>query len=312
MQAIANRDLRCASCHASGSSADTASAVASPHKRVTAENPLPPGKVWSDPADDWKASFEATTGGGHNGLSASFVGASASKRFPITSFGIAGKTYNWTLPPNSGTTAWLKASVLGTAAVSTPESMSHITITCDDCHSMPDDMAGPHGSSVHVGIDPEYSQTEYANPTPELYQFAATGTQRVICMKCHNMEATMDLSVSPGGAPLHSRHVRHDDLPTSDRHHYGEKCIDCHVRIPHAWKRPRLLVRTVETTDGAVADEYPYVPAGYDGLAGIVLRDYTSLSDLRSRYCATNGCHPSPTVTRHPLPSQIPTAPFWP
>ena len=68
---------------------------------------------------------------------------------------------------NSGATAWLKASVFGTATVADAESISHITIRCDDCHTIPADMVGPHGASVHVGIDPAYSQTEYANPTAD-------------------------------------------------------------------------------------------------------------------------------------------------
>jgi hypothetical protein len=259
---------------------------------------------------DWKAALNATSGGGHNVLSAGLVGADADKNFPLTSFTIGGQPYLWALPPNSGATTWLKADALPGQSVEGTSAIQHVKITCADCHAMPANMVGPHGASVHVGIDPGYSQTEYANPTSDAYQFAATGDDRVVCMKCHNLESTS--SSAPGGAPLHTRHVRHDNLPSSNVHHYGEKCIDCHVRIPHAWKRPRLLARTVVTTDGVAPDTFPYVPTGYDGLQGIVLRSFASSSELRSRYCATGGCHSGHSPTRHPLPSEIPTATYWP
>ena len=243
-------------------------------------------------------------------LSADLVGGAADKDFPRVSFTIRGTSYVWALPPNSGSTTWLKPDALHGQSVEGTAAIQNVRISCDDCHAMPADMVGPHGASVHAGIDPEYSQTEYANPTANAYQFEATGTDRVVCMKCHNMSATA--SSAPGGAPLHARHVRHDGLPSSNVHHYGEKCIDCHVRIPHAWKRPRLLIRTAETTDGVAPDKFPYVREGHTGLAGIVLRNYASSSELRSRYCATGGCHGGHSPTRHPLPSEIPTAAFWP
>jgi hypothetical protein len=266
--------------------------------------------VWADPFGEWKAAFDSATGSGHNDLSASLVGGSKQKRFPITEFTIGGASYTWALPANTGASTWLKASVFGTASVESTEAIRDIMVGCDDCHSMPADMLGPHGASVHVGIDPAFSQTEYANPTPDAYQFRATGTQRVVCMKCHDMSAA-DGAV-PGGNRVHSRHVAHDALPSSNSQHYGSKCVDCHVRIPHAWKRPRLLVRTAETTDGVVADAFPYVTADHKGLAGIVLRSFETPSDLRSRYCATRGCHPGQTATSHPLPSDISTAALWP
>jgi len=310
VSAIQRHDMRCTACHSSGTADDTAVSVASPHKKTTTTNPLPDGKVWSDPFDDWKTALDATTGGGHNSLSAALVGAGSDKRFPLTSFEIGGHSYTWALPQNSGSTQWLRPEAFPDQSVEGTSAIQHLEVTCADCHDMPENMAGPHGASVHVGIDPEYSQTEYANPTPDAYQFAATGTERVVCMKCHDMEASG--ANSPGGSPLHTRHVSHDSLPSSNVHHYGEKCIDCHTRIPHAWQRPRLLVRTVDNGDGAALDAFPYVRAGHDGLVGIVLRDFNTSSDLRSRYCATGGCHSGHSSTRHPLPSEIPGASYWP
>ena len=106
--------------------------------------------------------------------------------------------------------------------------------------------------------------------------------------------------------------MTHPDLPPSSTHYNGETCIDCHVRIPHAWKRPRLLIRTVVTTDGATPDAFPYVLPGHDGLLGIRLRSFDPQTQLRSGSCVTGGCHPASSPTRHPRPSDVPTATYWP
>ena len=66
--AIEDGNRRCDACHASGSAVDGPDAVASAHKDTTSTNPLPDGKVWTDPYDDWRTAFDALTGGGHNAL----------------------------------------------------------------------------------------------------------------------------------------------------------------------------------------------------------------------------------------------------
>ena len=91
--AIANHDMRCSACHASGSAHDGPDAVASAHKEISTATRLPAGKVWSDPFQDWKAAFDATTGSGHNGLPRSLVGGATDKRFPLTQFSIEGTTF---------------------------------------------------------------------------------------------------------------------------------------------------------------------------------------------------------------------------
>ena len=311
--AIAGHDKRCSTCHASGSKHDGPSAVASAHKDTSTANPLPPGKVWSDPAEDWKTAFDAPTGSGHNVLPSSLVGGATSKNFPLTEFSIEGTTYTWALPPNSGPTAWLKASEFPPGSTQTTESIKHISILCSDCHNLTEAMRGPHGSAVPIAIDPAYSQSEYANPTRDASQFEATGTDRVVCFKCHQIySGGIEGTTTPGGAALHARHVTHPDLSPSSPHYYGEACVDCHVRIPHAWRRPRLLIRTVVTTDGATPDAVPYILPGHNGLLGIVLKSFDPQTDLRSRYCVTGGCHPASSPTRHPHPSDVPTATYWP
>jgi len=311
--AIANHDKRCSACHASGTKLDGGSAVASAHKDISMAMTLPAGKVWSDPFGDWRAAFDSPTGGGHNVLTASLVGGKIQKRFPLTEFSIEGTTYAWALPPNSGQTAWLKASAFDAGATETTSSIQHIKVLCSDCHGMSAEMAGPHGSAIRVFIDPAYSQTAYADPTRTSSQFEATGTNRVVCFKCHQIYVGgISGSDAPGGASLHARHVDHPDLGSSSKHRHGEACVDCHVRIPHAWRRPRMLIRTIETSDGATPDAYPYVLADHDGLLGVRLRSFDPQTQLRSGSCVTGGCHPGSSPTRHPEPSDVPTATYWP
>lgn len=310
--AIAAGDRRCAACHSSGTAADGPSAVASAHKDTSTATTRPAGKVWADPLDSWDAAYAARTGGGHNVSEAAALLGGA-KRFPVWEFASGSTTYTWALPPNTGTTTWLKASVFGAGAVATPESISHIDIGCQDCHSFGSDPAGPHGAAVEVRIDPEYSQTGYADPSPNTFQFEATGTDRVICMKCHDMQARRTPLLRPGGNPVHARHVQHTErYPSWIETHYGEKCVDCHVRVPHAWRRPRLLVRTVVTTDGVAPDGFPYVRPVHTGLLGVELRDYTTPDALRAASCATGGCYDGHTRGWHPQPSDVPTMAFWP
>ncbi len=312
-RAIANHDMRCSACHASGTNQDGPTFAASAHKEISTQTVLPPGTVWSDPAEEWKAAFDGDTGGGHNVMSFERVGASAHKSFPLTQFTIFDVGYIWALTPNSGLTAWLKPSVFEPGATETTESIQHIRMRCDDCHMLSPEMNGPTGSPVPIAIDPEYSQTEYANPTRDQSQFTATGTKRVVCFKCHQVYVGgVAGSNSPGGASLHGRHVSHPNLGVSSAHYNGEACIDCHVRSPHAWRRPRLLIRTVVATDGATPDAPPYVMQGHDGLLGIRLRSFDPQTQLRSGSCVTGGCHPSSSPNRHPRPSNVPTATYWP
>lgn len=311
--AIANHDVRCVACHASGSGTDGPTAVASPHKRTSDVMPLPAGHVRTDPLDDWRSAFLSPTGGGHNSLPASAVGGGVQKDFPVTSYSSGGTTFTWSLMPNAGNNTWLREDVFGAAAISTTAGIQALRVGCDDCHVMPEGMAGPQGAAVKVLIDPAYSQSEYANPTPLASQFSATGTRRVVCFKCHTIAAgSVPGTTAPGGHRVHAAHDEHLNFPDYNPVRYGEKCIDCHVRIPHAWKHQRLLIRTIETTDGVVPDTEPYVQPGHDGLVGIVLRDYLAPMDMRSRHCINGGCHGRHSVTSHPMPSDVPTAALWP
>lgn len=337
--AIENSDRRCIACHRSGSDGDTTATVASPHKAISTDETLPAGRVWSDPLDDWREALDAPTGGGHNVLPADVVGAAQDKAFPLTSFDINGETYPWTLPRNTGSSAWLRTTeltpvfptegpadpLLFPSAVTT-EGIQALMVTCGDCHEMADP-TGPQGAAVEISIDPDYAQTEWSNPTTGTYQFDPynvdirngnnpDGYKPVICVKCHLVYARAlegTTTVAVGGTSYHSTHA--------SRH--GEVCIDCHVRIPHAWKRPRLLPRTV-ATEGEPADTFPYVREDHDGLTGIALTVTTLSNPVARDTCATGGCYSSyylsigqvrqESATSHPIAERdLPgDQAFWP
>lgn len=306
--AIDNHDRRCISCHKSGTDQDTSNAVASPHKKTSTETTLAAGAVWSDPFDDWKTAFDAETGGGHNALSADLVGATKSKKFPLTMFEIGGETYEWGLMPNSGDRQWLRADKYPYGDDATLEAIQSLRVTCDDCHYFPSGAAGPQGAAVTVRIDPEYSQTAWANPVPGSNQFRAEGTDRVICDKCHTIRYdSVETTYKPGGPSYHYTH-------SYGTHAFA--CTACHIRIPHAWRRPRLLVRTVETTlqPDVVVDEYPYVAENHQGLMAIKLKSYSDPTTLTRDNCAAGSCYSSSRKgpENHPAPEMIPDATFWP
>ncbi|MRR11208.1 hypothetical protein EG835_01670, partial [bacterium] len=143
-------------------------------------------------------------------------------------------TYTWSLIPNTGATRWLSPARYPAGSADTTAQITAMTVRCDDCHSMPDAMRGPHGAAVRVYIDPDYSQTAYTQPPALSSQFEATGTDRVVCMKCHPMQAayppSVPTTITPGGHYVHAAHARHTErYEVGDPTRYGEKCIDCHV-----------------------------------------------------------------------------------
>lgn len=322
--AIATHDRRCIACHNSGTASDGPTATASPHKVIATDTITQPvGSVWADPFDDWKAAFASESGGGHNALPGTAVGSASTKEFPVTTATVGGTEYVWALAPNTSTTLWLQPSVYPTSSVNSTESIQHLRVTCSDCHTLPADMAGPQGAAVKIQIDPDYAQTEWANPTPGTYQFnthsgpvappsvGATnpaGYKPVICFKCH--------SVFYGGAPsLTATQVGGNSLHRTHASRANIYCTSCHLRIPHAWKRPRLLVNTADTTSAAGPDMAPYIQLSgsfvntltgeFKGLQGMKLRSYVTPAQVSRDNCATGGCYTgSATTTNHPVPAK--------
>lgn len=335
--AIVAGDRRCVACHQSGNDIDGPVGTASPHKDISTATVLPAGKVWSDPFEDWKSAFESPSGGGHNVLASSTVGATVYKRFPETTFTVGANTYGWGVYNNLGVRQWIRESIFPTASVDTTqatlEAAQASMMSCTDCHYLPEDAVGPQGASVKVYITPGYAQTEYANPSPGTYQFdpldkvadkgAPAGTSNlnppgykpVICFKCHTVFAgSMPGSdTAMGGASLHRTHRWRAYGVAPNRVFRGGNCVDCHVRIPHAWRRPRMLLRTLATTDGAPVDEYPLVRDGHDGLLAVKLKDYSDPTRVTRDNCVTGGCYSgSQVTTNHPSPAQAAGSEFWP
>ncbi len=320
--AIAAGDTRCVACHNSGS-ADGPAGVASPHSVISTATTLPPGAVWTDPVDDWTAAQNAVTGGGHN---VSLPGVTQTKQFPVTTFTIdataPATVFTWSLPVNSAKTMWLRngtrdttetaaagVNVMEFTSAITTEGIAAISIKCSDCHVL-DDPAGPQGAAVPIAIDPDYSQTGWANPPADGVQFdpfnvdlsnpdnpsSADPYKPVICIKCHlvyaHWQSGVPTTVTVGGTSRHGTHKSRHDTDPDTAGTQRENCIDCHVRIPHAWKRPRLLLRTVPaagTVEGIAPDTMPYARETTHTLSGIVLGNVDGNASLSDKSCGTGG-----------------------
>lgn len=168
-----------------------------------------------------------------------------------SSFVIGGTTYTWSLPAAS---AFLKTGW-----------NTNSPMTCTDCHSNTTASAkGPHGSSVQWLLDPGY--TNWTNTT------SLTNYTTVICGKCHTNLATSNIV-----------HQEHDTRGAE-----GGYCRYCHIKIPHGWKRPRLI--------GYTTDPAPYATIA-NGIIEIRLTNYTP-SNWDKSWCyagCSTGRHPDQT-----------------
>jgi len=223
------------------------------------------GAGHADPAAEF---VDGAQRGGHNSMGGSW--------FPnTTGFGTVNTVVNpsWPLPPASEflLSPWTTTS----------------TVLCSDCHSYTA-ATGPQGAAVKMLIDPLYGQTAYSAPT--VSNWSATGTSRPICAKCHNLSG-----MAGGTSQAHSNHSGRG-LGS------GGACKDCHLMIPHAWKRPRLLPRTGGGTTIGAIDTAPYVEASRAGLIGFNVRTDMTPSGWAGSNCQTGGCK------NH---SSAPT-PYWP
>ena len=134
--------------------------------------------------------------------------------------GGTGSTFNgqatsitWTLPT---ATSWLKAGWTTTTQA----------VRCSDCHGTFSGATGPHGSSMKVNLAAGYDNS-YSAGTLTLNGTTMSNTTN-ICAKCHTTT----------GLGYNSAH--------SAGEHPGQPCIACHVKTPHAWKRPRLIGYTTD------------------------------------------------------------------
>jgi hypothetical protein len=200
--AIASRSISCTVCHIS-------STATTPHVRRNGYTG----------ALGLGGQFDATYSG--HRVYAGMPGAK-------TAFGtVAGvNVTSWALPAN---TTWLKSvAVAGQAAAQlTPTSM----VWCSDCHGSITGAVGPHGATMRVGYAIRTGTTEYDNSytAGTLYNLG-TGFSNTtaLCNKCH-------VATSQNYNAIHGRGEHQGSTATTGR------CTACHIKIPHGWKRPRLL-----------------------------------------------------------------------
>jgi predicted CXXCH cytochrome family protein len=126
-------------------------------------------------------------------------------------------------------------------------------VTCSGCHTYSAGNAkGPHGSTVRMIIDSAYTG---------VWQSAELGDTNMICAKCHE---NIDNANDAHGESDHSG---------SDG-----RCIACHIKVPHGWKRPRML--------GYTTDPEPYRSLN---LTGITAKNYSG-GNWSENDCGQTGC----------------------
>ncbi len=120
------------------------------------------------------------------------------------------------------------------------------TMTCSDCHAYSGSGArGPHGSANAFILKYGSASANWYASTMGSWGTSSTN----FCAGCHTSDPHGSGWVIP-----------------STTYHTSFPCEACHIRIPHGWKRPRLL-------GYRATDTLPYVDpsiAGLDGITGNV------------------------------------------
>jgi cytochrome c553 len=192
--------------------------------------------------------------------------------WPKTSGVGAANNRTWPLPTTS---AWLDTGWTASSMV-----------TCSDCHTSGGGTkaAGPHGSAVEYMIDPAYTTPwEIARGDDPDTSGDQSNYLTTICNKCH-----ADNYVNMNGVHGYTKHFRNE-------YSAAGKCIGCHVKIPHGWKRPRLIGYTTD-------------PIEYRSISVVGMLDENqapargSSPGWSKNDCATTGCdsHPTSMATKWP------------
>ncbi len=181
-----------------------------------------------------------------------------------TSFAnIQGATRTWPLP----TGAWLSTGWTAASQVS-----------CSDCHGSVTGATGPHGSSMQINYAIRTGTTPYDNSYSSgaltLNNGSMSNTTN-LCAKCHPQN--LDVNGDPHGVGSHNI-----------------ACISCHARVPHAWKRPRLI--------GYTSDPLPYASTQVNSIRA---KSY----DPNANNWQTSDCGAGCSPGRHP---QITGTSLWP
>jgi hypothetical protein len=122
-------------------------------------------------------------------------------------------------------------------------------MTCSDCHGTDSTVShGPHGSAVKWMLNPTTTATAYTNWPYTTAAGTGTSTGTTVngtgnstvpganfCFSCH---------LWAGGGQAHTGNTNHNVA-----------CVECHIRVPHGGKVPRLL-RTGTATVSNVPARY--------------------------------------------------------
>ncbi|MDO8964857.1 MAG: cytochrome c3 family protein [Coriobacteriia bacterium] len=120
-------------------------------------------------------------------------------------------------------------------------------MTCTDCHTSGSfaEAKGPHGSTVKHMLDPDY-EGDWESAGIDFSQPDGMSTN-IICAKCHKLTDTSVHGMDYYFGNIHTKNYISSQL-----------CISCHIRVPHGWKRPRML--------GYTTDPAPYRSTGLTGV----------------------------------------------
>jgi hypothetical protein len=239
---IADMTLKCADCHTG-----TTGMASAGHAGVSTSWRTGQPLVGANIGNEYSTSFSVS---GHRAgpfttayRSVFYVDTGGTGSWYTTNPG--GKTMftfdcNVNAPGTTGAAALLRANTISsTGGAGDPLKLSgtttlntSVTLHCADCHGeSATGLDGPQGAATSVGLYEGF--TSYRANTG----WFTSGT--VICNRCHN---TGLYQTSP------------KSLKAANGGHLAG-CTNCHIAIPHAWKRPKLLVSTSR-------DPAPYVLNG--------------------------------------------------
>ncbi|MGB4592248.1 MAG: cytochrome c3 family protein [Coriobacteriia bacterium] len=187
-----------------------------------------------------------------------------------------GMSTSFTFLNNNNTTSTVSWDLPATAVIFDAGWGYASHMTCTDCHTNTvTEAKGPHGSSVKYLIDPAYT-TQWSlarGDNPDTGSTNESTYATTICNKCHAANY-----VNMNGAHKYTKHFR-------SSYTAGGKCIACHIKIPHGWKRPRLLGYT---TDGASYAAIDLVALKADNISDAEASENSGSWDKDN--CITSGC----------------------
>lgn len=116
-----------------------------------------------------------------------------------------------------------------------------MAVRCSDCHGTMTGATGPHGAAMAIKMTGTYNNN-YS--TGGAYLSSAGIQGNPVCVKCHAAANIVSVNAA---------HNRGDHQGTT-----AGKCINCHIKVPHGWKRPWLI--------GYTTDPAPYTALAVTGI----------------------------------------------